>query len=122
MDDAADDWHQLFEIEDALWPLATHLTAAISGVHGDLRWTESEVRHVTTSLIWVGQHRYDALEADMQRHLDIALRCGMSALDRLQAPMWRHDAPLLGASNGSEQVHPRRDEDRSVQYATAITS
>jgi hypothetical protein len=89
MDDANYDWHRLFAIEDTLWPLATDLTATVSGARvmntDDIRRAESHLRLVTTSLTWVRRHRCDALETDMQRHLDVALRSVIDALDRLQA-------------------------------------
>jgi hypothetical protein len=83
LDGAADDWSRLLEAQEALWPIAIELTDATdaesfgSGISAD-------VRLMTSCLIWVQYHRYDALETDLKNKLDVALRCAMHTLDRLE--------------------------------------
>jgi hypothetical protein len=44
----------------------------------------TDVRLLTSCLIWVQYHRYDALETDLKNKLDVALRCAIHTLDRLE--------------------------------------
>lgn len=81
------DWHRLIAIEETLSPLATSLTATVSSTRADnfrdVKQAKADVRLLRNSLTWVQRHRYDALETDMQKQLDIALRSAMAALDRV---------------------------------------
>ena len=90
LDTASYDWQRLLEIEQTLSPLATELagtTAAWSaGSPGRRapRRPESELQLLRSCLSWVRQHAYDALETELRRQLDMALRCAMAELDRLE--------------------------------------
>jgi hypothetical protein len=89
LDAASSDWRRLLEVEDTLWPLATALERASGGSGGghsrarSTRQADPDLALLHSSLTWFREHEYDALETELQRQLDIALRCAIAILDRL---------------------------------------
>jgi hypothetical protein len=85
LDAASYDWRQLLAVEDTLWPLATTLERVGGGrsrTHST-READPDLLLLHSSLCWVRQHEYDALETELRRRLDLALRCAIAILDRL---------------------------------------
>ena len=88
--DASDcDWRALQQIEEMLSSLSTELdrvaaaesAGTLNGSHA--RRADSDMHFLRASLAWVRQHEYGALESELQKQLDTALRCALGALDRL---------------------------------------
>lgn len=88
--DAADcDWRALQEIESLLRALSIDLERTVTvesafspGVRRARR-AHSDLRYLESSLDWVREHEYDALESEIQSQLDTVVRCAMDRLDQL---------------------------------------
>jgi len=107
LDAANCDWRALQQIEGILSSLSIELEGATAVTTGRAqhvsteRRVDSDVRLLQSSLTWVRRHEYDALEAELQRQLDIALRCAMDALDRLeQSPREMRPVSLTVVASG----------------------
>lgn len=84
------DWRTLQQIEGLLSALSTQIqraSAAETAVSPDLssaRRVGSDLLVLQSSLSWVRQHAYDALESELQNRLETALQCAADMLDQLE--------------------------------------
>lgn len=105
--DAADcDWRTLQHTEELLASLASELdqvsTEETAHTHHGVsaRHTDADLRSLRGSLAWVRRHEYDALESELQKQLDSALRCALRMLDWLGHPQHATAVPLVASGDG----------------------
>jgi hypothetical protein len=89
---AEDDWYRLLEVEDTLCLLVAELAEAkadpsVGSIGTNNRWrADADLQALRICLIWVDNHRYDAMETELRSQLDSALRFARSALALLEPP------------------------------------